>query len=130
MLGWERYVRGVGLAMAVLALVVAPAALLAVAGVPPAPSEPEPIAAPIEQVGVDPVLVVAPAPRVGAAASGAPRRVGGGEREAAVTALGAARLPAAPVWGLLVVALIGTVGLSVLCSASSGGHGRDLTQGG
>lgn len=127
MSGRERRMHAVWVAVAALLLVVTPAVVLAVAGVPPAPTEPEPTAAPIEQVGVDAVLVGSPASRAGTAASAAPRRAGGGEREAAAMALGAARLPAAPVWGLLVVALLGSVGLSVLTSASSGSRERDLT---
>ncbi len=124
---WERRALAGWVAVAALLIVVTPAVLLAVAGVPPAPTEPETIATPIEQVGVDPVLVESLESRAGGAASVVPRRAGGGEREAAAPALGAARLPAAPVWGLLVVALLGSIWLSVMSSASRRRRERDLT---
>lgn len=115
----ERRARAVRIMVAVLLLVAGPAIVLAAVGVPPAPTDPVAIAAPVEQVGVDPGGDRAPVT--------VPRRASGGEREAAAPARSSVALPATRVWALLAVAVLGSLLLSVVSGAQREEHAGEIT---
>lgn len=133
----QRRARTVRIAVAVLLLMVAPAIALAAVGVPPAPPDPVPLAPPIAQVGIEagvtpgPTSGVVPAPAAGAPppSLAVPRRATAADRGIS-PALHAATLPATRVWVLLVVAVLGSVVLSVVHRAQGGAVVHDLTRNG
>lgn len=132
----QRRARTVRIAVAVLLLMVAPAIALAAVGVPPAPPDPVPLAPPIAQVGIEAVVppptsgvVVASAAGAPLPSSAVPRRVTTADRGIS-PALHATNLPAARVWALLVVAVLGSAALSVVHRVQGGAVGLDLTRNG